>query len=76
MSRASRRLIASPSPVPPVLAGGGAIRLREGLEQLALLLPGNADPGVTHRHAERGMVRRVVGNGHGLDAQFDLALGR
>ena len=59
-----------------VLAGGGAIRLREGLEQLALLLPGNADPGVTHGHAERGMARRVVGNGRGLDAQLDLALVR
>ena len=46
MAMTSRLQIASPSPLPPKLARGRAVRLDEGVEQLGLLLGRDADTGI------------------------------
>ena len=71
ISRASRRLIASPSPVPPYLPRRRAVGLRERVEQLALLLGGDADAGVAHRRSAASHVRRRRRPTRWLDAHQD-----
>ncbi|MNF65956.1 hypothetical protein D3C84_477390 [compost metagenome] len=54
-----------------VLAGGGAVRLLEGLEQPLLLFLAHADPRVLHRAVQQHLLRQLL---QAADLDQDLAL--
>ena len=74
MSRASRRLIASPSPVPPYWRDVEVSACMKAWNSFPCCSWGIPIPVSRTVARSVGMARRVVGNRHDLHAQLDLAL--